>query len=67
MKHIAMMDLSYSGTELTIVTATGHDEHFGLPGVGSTQRLKQDIVDLRSATIVSTGPDPANHIKAKSW
>lgn len=64
---IAKMDRIYRGADLTIVAAAGHDEHFGLPGVGTTSRKKQRVVELDSCTILSTGPDPMFETQRSRW
>ncbi|KAL1599749.1 hypothetical protein SLS60_007553 [Paraconiothyrium brasiliense] len=68
-KHdlIAKMDIIYRGADLTIAAAAGHDENAGLPGVGTTTRKKQAIVELDSCTILSTGPDPAFKTEQSRW
>lgn len=64
---IAEMDTIYRGADLTIVAAAGDDEHFGLPGVGTTKRKKQRAVELDSCTILSTGPDPIIDTQRSRW
>ncbi|KAH7114000.1 heterokaryon incompatibility protein-domain-containing protein [Dactylonectria estremocensis] len=64
--QIAKMGLIYRGAEVTIVAAAGHDESYGLPGVGATPRTKQDVVRLDSCTIMVTGQDPASFIRKKT-
>lgn len=64
---VAKMDMIYRGADLTIVAAAGHDEHFGLPGVGTTGRKKQKVIELDSCTILSTGPDPILETKRSRW
>ncbi|KAI0099415.1 HET-domain-containing protein [Daldinia grandis] len=64
--HISHMDAIYRGAELVIVAAAGSDERYGLPGVGSTPRLQQEIVQLESSTIFTTSPDPRWHVQEHS-
>lgn len=64
--QVAQMNLIYGGAEITIVAAAGKDETYGLPGVGATPRVKQDIIQLETCTILSTGPDPMFFTKDKS-
>ncbi|KAI2775637.1 HET-domain-containing protein [Daldinia loculata] len=64
--HISQMDAIYRGADLVIITAAGSDERYGLPGVGSTPRLRQEIVQLESSTILTTGPDPRWHVQEHS-
>lgn len=64
---IAKMDRIYRGADLTIIAAAGYDEHFGLPGVGTTSRKKQRVVELDSCTILSTGPDPIFETQRSRW
>ncbi|KAJ0121981.1 hypothetical protein J7T55_002492 [Diaporthe amygdali] len=64
---ISKMDMIYRGADLTIVAAAGDDEHFGLPGVGTTERKKQKVIELDCCTILSTGPDPVYETKRSRW
>lgn len=64
---ISKMDMIYRGADLTIVAAAGQDEHFGLPGVGTTGRKKQKVIELESCTILSTGPDPILETTRSRW
>lgn len=64
--QIERMGLIYRGAEVTIVAAAGKDESCGLPGVGATPRIKQDIIKLGPCTILATGQDPAHFTKEKS-
>ncbi|KAF5010827.1 hypothetical protein FDECE_3036 [Fusarium decemcellulare] len=64
--QIQKMDLIYSKAEAVIIASAGVDEHYGLPGVGSTKRLKQVLVNLDDVTIMSTGPHPASHVQETS-
>ncbi|KAH6974454.1 heterokaryon incompatibility protein-domain-containing protein, partial [Ilyonectria sp. MPI-CAGE-AT-0026] len=64
--QIERMGLIYRGAEVTIVAAAGKDESYGLPGVGVTPRMKQDIIKLGSCAILATGQDPAHFIREKS-
>ncbi|KEY74507.1 hypothetical protein S7711_10023 [Stachybotrys chartarum IBT 7711] len=61
------MDQIYHGADLTIVAAAGDNANFGLPGVGTTKRKKQQVVELERCTILSTGPDPVYETKQSSW
>lgn len=61
------MDRIYRGADLTIVAAAGDDEHFGLPGVGTTTRKKQTVVELDSCTLLTTGPDPTLETRRSRW
>jgi len=65
--QIGKMDLIYRNAEFIIIAAAGPDEHYGLPGVGSTPRVeKNTVVQVGEVTVMSTGPDPAFHVKSKS-
>ncbi|KAK2042427.1 HET-domain-containing protein, partial [Colletotrichum somersetense] len=61
--QIHKMDLIYNNAELTIVAAAGPDETYGLPGIGSSKRLRQHAVELNDTTVISTGPDPATYVE----
>ncbi|KAH6898000.1 heterokaryon incompatibility protein-domain-containing protein [Thelonectria olida] len=65
--HINNMDLIYIGAEVTIMAASGINEAQGLPGIGSTKRSKQQVVELPSFTLLSTGPDPTDNIEESKW
>jgi hypothetical protein len=66
--QIEQMDAIYRGADLTIIAAAGQDENYGLPGVGTTKRKKQQqIVELESCTILSTGPDPSYETQQSRW
>ncbi|KFA51975.1 hypothetical protein S40293_10026 [Stachybotrys chartarum IBT 40293] len=65
--QISLMDQIYHGADLTIVAAAGDNANFGLPGVGTTKRKKQQVVELERCTILSTGPDPVYETKQSSW
>lgn len=64
--QIQIMGLIYRGAEVTIVAAAGKDESCGLPGVGTTPRIKQNIINLGSCTILATSQDPSSFIRKKS-
>ncbi|KAF4465879.1 tol [Fusarium albosuccineum] len=64
--QIQKMGLIYSKAEVVIVAAAGADEHYGLPGVGSTKRLKQVLFNIDDVTIMSTGPSPAIYVEKRS-
>ncbi|KAK0653138.1 heterokaryon incompatibility protein-domain-containing protein [Cercophora newfieldiana] len=65
--QIGKMDLIYHNAQLVIIAAAGPDEHYGLPGVGSTGRIDQSfIVRAGVATLMNTGPDPAHQVETKS-
>lgn len=65
--QIAHMDAIYRGSDLTIICAAGSNEDFGLPGIGTTKRKKQPIVELESCTIIGTGPDPVWQTRQSRW
>ncbi|KAK8053062.1 hypothetical protein PG996_012363 [Apiospora saccharicola] len=48
--QIARMDLIYRNAELTLVAVAGSDPEHGLPGVGTTPRMRQPNVTIDSAT-----------------
>ncbi|KAK2593514.1 hypothetical protein QQS21_008780 [Conoideocrella luteorostrata] len=64
--QIHNMHQIYNNAELTIIAAAGPDEEYGLPGVGSTMRFRQNIVHLDGMVFLSTGPDPALYAAEKS-
>ncbi|KAI0201072.1 heterokaryon incompatibility protein-domain-containing protein [Astrocystis sublimbata] len=65
--QLKRMDAIYNGADLTIVAAAGQDDTYGLPGVGAPRRKKQQIVELDSCTLLSTGPDPIYEAERSKW
>lgn len=65
--QLERMDAIYHGAELTIIAAAGQDESHGLPGVRDTARKKQQIIELDTCTILSTGPDPIDETRKSRW
>ncbi|KAK2754953.1 hypothetical protein CKAH01_05967 [Colletotrichum kahawae] len=64
--QISKMDLIYNNAEATIVAAAGPDETYGLPGVNTTTRSKQDVVHVDGTAIFNMGPHPAVYIERES-
>lgn len=60
------MDSIYRESALTIIAATD-DPQNGLPGVGSTHRLRQPSIDVGGLLLVSTLPDPKEIIRQSKW
>jgi hypothetical protein len=69
LKHdqIRQMDAIYSNSELTIISAAGVDETYGLPGVSARSRSRQLIAKLHGATVFLTSRDPHNVILQSHW
>ncbi|KAI0144815.1 heterokaryon incompatibility protein-domain-containing protein [Pestalotiopsis sp. NC0098] len=65
--QIAKMDAIYRGADLTIIASAGKDSNHGLPGVGTTRRKQQLLVDLESWTVLWTGPDPMQETGDSTW
>ncbi|KAK1988988.1 heterokaryon incompatibility protein-domain-containing protein [Colletotrichum cereale] len=64
--QINKMHLIYSNAEATIVAAADPDETCGLPGVGSTERFKQDVAHVEGTAIINMGPHPAVYVEKES-
>ncbi|KAF1837046.1 HET-domain-containing protein [Decorospora gaudefroyi] len=56
--QIRNMDQTYKGADLTIVAAAGKDKTYGLPGVNTTARTRNQVVHLEHATLHTPCPDP---------
>lgn len=71
-EHISKMDIIYSSAQLTIIAASTHG---ALPGVGTTQRIPQIVLDLGSLTkrpenditLFTTNPGIQNAILESVW
>ncbi|OAL46450.1 HET-domain-containing protein [Pyrenochaeta sp. DS3sAY3a] len=60
---ISRMTSIYEGAEFTIIATAGEDAHHGLPGVGSTPRIPQPKIRLKSGnTLLSLLRDPRQDI-----
>lgn len=68
-KHnqIAHMDILYSHADLTILVAAGDDCHYGIPGVGKTQRQVQKWVTLNSVNLYPFGCPVKYEIWNSKW
>jgi hypothetical protein len=69
LKHeqIQQMDAVYHNSDLTIISAAGVDESYGLPGVGTTCRSLQLIANLDGASVLYAPKDPQEAIKQSHW
>ena len=69
LKHdqIQQMDAIYHNSELTLISAAGADENYGLPGVGTRARLQQTIVELPQGRLIQIPPDPHESIALSHW
>lgn len=73
-KHlqIRQMDRIYRNAELTIIAAAGHDESYGLPGVGIQARPRRPIITLDGARVLWSPKDPhmtitQSHSATRGW
>lgn len=64
--QIARMDEIYSGADLTIVAAAGHDKNYGLPGVSDTPRVKHGTCHFEDCLVFGIGPDPLSSVRRDS-
>jgi hypothetical protein len=69
LKHdqIQQMDAIYQNSQLTIVSAAGQDESFGLPGVGARGRRHQFAAKLDGARVFWNPIDPHEAIARSHW
>jgi hypothetical protein len=69
LKHdqIQQMDAIYRNSQLTIISAAGQDESYGLPGVGARDRPQQFLAQLDGATIIRDSMDPHQVISKSHW
>jgi hypothetical protein len=69
LKHdqIQQMDAIYKNSQLTIISAAGQDESYGLPGVGARDRPHQFLAQLDGATIMRDPMDPHTVISKSHW
>jgi len=65
--QIAHMDVIYSGADLTLINAAGGGASDGLPGIGSSLRLRQPGLRIGQHTLVSSLPDLADVISCSKW
>lgn len=68
-KHVQIrrMDMIYSKSHLTIIQAVGEGESSGLPGVSTSQRRPQPVVDCGETKLISIMPHPHDKIKKSKW
>jgi hypothetical protein len=69
LKHeqIQQMDAVYHNADLTIISAAGQDESYGLPGVGTTSRFPQLVAKLDGASVLYTPKHPQEAIRQSRW
>jgi hypothetical protein len=65
--QIRNMDLIYRGAKLTIIAAAGEDPSFGLPGVSSTKRTPQPMLQVKGHLLISSLPDPSVELSSSKW
>jgi hypothetical protein len=65
--QIRNMDLIYRGAKLTIIAAAGEDPSFGLPGVSSTNRTPQPMLQVKGHLLISSLPDPSAELRGSKW
>ena len=65
--QIRNMDLIYRGAKLTIIAAAGEDPSFGLPGVSSTKRTPQPMLQVKGNLLISSLPDPSAELSSSKW
>lgn len=65
--QIRNMDLIYRGAKLTIIAAAGEDPSFGLPGVSSTNRTPQPMLQVKGHLLISSLSDPSAELSSSKW
>jgi hypothetical protein len=66
-KQLNSMDLIYTNATATLIAVAGTDPSSGLPGVSSTFRTRQAVVECGNTELVSSLRDPAKTIRASKW
>ncbi|KAK8079268.1 hypothetical protein PG994_003075 [Apiospora phragmitis] len=68
-KHdqIRQMDAIYQNSALTIISAAGVDETYGLPGVGNKARRRQLVFRDQDVTVIQAPVDPQVSIASSHW
>ncbi|KAK8029684.1 hypothetical protein PG993_010975 [Apiospora rasikravindrae] len=69
LKHdqIQQMDAIYRNSALTIISAAGVDETYGLPGVSSRARRQQLVIRHQGLTVIQAPKDPQTSIASSHW
>ncbi|KAH8685462.1 heterokaryon incompatibility protein-domain-containing protein [Tricladium varicosporioides] len=67
MTQVRQMDLVYQKSALTIIAAAGDSPDYGLPGVGSRDRVTQPSLCLGERKLISTLHDPRYDIAKSTW
>ncbi|KAK7959235.1 HET-domain-containing protein [Apiospora aurea] len=68
-KHdqIQQMDAIYQNSALTIISAAGLDETYGLPVVSGTARRRQLVIRAEGVTVLQALKDPQHSIASSCW
>ena len=64
---MAQMDQIYSRAYLTLVAAAGEDASYGLPGVGTKERLPMETFTIDDVAIVQVPPHLSSQISRSTW
>lgn len=65
--QIDKMDRIYRGADLTIVAAAGMDKMYGLPGVGPSIRIEEDVVRIGDVIVFPKGIMPHMETRQSKW
>ncbi|KAJ4115331.1 hypothetical protein NW768_011183 [Fusarium equiseti] len=66
-EQIAQMDKIYSQARLTLVAAAGEDSSYGLPGIGTKERLPMQSSIIDNIAIIQMPPHLSAQISRSTW
>ncbi|KAF5637781.1 heterokaryon incompatibility (HET) domain protein [Fusarium sp. NRRL 52700] len=66
-KQVGIMDMVYNLATVTLIAACGKNANFGLPGVSSTSRQEQPVIDSDGQTYVTFDTQLEARIKRSPW
>lgn len=61
------MHLIYGSAVLTLIAAAGDDSEYGLPGVGSRERVEQNVLSTGNKLYIRTFPHASRTLDASKW
>lgn len=66
-EQIAQMDKIYSRARLTLVAAAGENSSYGLPGIGTKERLAMESFTINNIAIIRIPPHLSTQISRSTW
>lgn len=70
LSQVGRMDVIYENATMTIVAASGEDDNYGLPGVGtgdSSLRTAQPATSIDGLTLISSLPEVTHCVERSKW